>query len=156
MTDDVTFEFRSAWCRLTMGSGPQRQTFHATGLNDAFGDLAQAVANLARPRPVVELQSVLWGDEPGGVFLDFASPVADHLALVVHAVAIRTWITAPDWTPERGEVLLRQVAPRHELASAFLRGFETVSAATKPGGIIPGWPHPFPDTAVTELRRALG
>ncbi|RFU42257.1 hypothetical protein DZF91_07525 [Actinomadura logoneensis] len=90
------------------------------------------------------------------VFPDFVSAVSDHLALVVHTVAISTWITAPDWAPVRGEAVLGHVALRRELIGAFLRGFEAVGAASGRGGAIAGWPYPFPDAAVTELRDALG
>ena len=152
----VEFRFSAAWCELALSLGADRRAFRATGLNDAFGQLAGAVAALARPGAEKCLQAVLWGDEPGGVFLDFASAVSDHLTLVVHTVAIRTWITAPDWTPVRGEAVLQHVASRRELAGAFLRGFEAVGAASGPGGAIASWPHPFPAAAVTGLRDALG
>ncbi|MEU7148700.1 hypothetical protein AB0B15_11770 [Streptomyces sp. NPDC045456] len=156
MTDAVEFRFRSAWCELTLDLDTRRHTFRATGLNDVFGHLAVAVAALARPGSETRLQAVLWGDEPGGVFLDFASSVADHLALVVHPLANRTWITSPEWTPVRGKEVLQHVAPRRVFLSAFLRGFEAAGTASGPSGAIAGWPHPFPAAAVAELRGALG
>ncbi|MCQ4084364.1 hypothetical protein NGB36_28230 [Streptomyces sp. RB6PN25] len=158
MSDAVVFQFSAGWCELALGSGAQRRAFRATGIDDAFRHLAQAVAALAHPEPETCLQAVLWGDEPGGVFLDFATVAPDHLALVVHALAIPNWITgtAAQWMPIRGEVLLKQLAPRQELVTAFLHGFTAAGATAGPDGSIAGWPHPYPAAAVTEIRDALG
>jgi hypothetical protein len=130
----------------------------ATALTDTFGQLAQAVAALATTESDTLLQAVLWGDEPGGVFLDFATVVPDHLALVVHELAIRDWIVgvaAPDWMPVRGKALFTALAPRRALAADFLEAFITVESSLTADGAIPGWPHPFPAQAVGALRDAL-
>ncbi|GHJ37034.1 hypothetical protein [Streptomyces sp. TS71-3] len=155
-SEDVDFHFSGAWCDLILRLGAHRHAFRTPGVNDPFAELAEAVATLARPASGPSLRAVLWGDEPGGVFLDFGWAPADHLALVVHAVAIRSWITAPNWMPMRGEAVAGYVAPRRTFAGAFLRGFEAVGAAAGPDGSIAGWPHPFPAGAVGRLRAALG
>ena len=154
----VDFRFTAGWSALTLTIGPISRTFQATAINDAFGALAEAVAELAAVEHETRLQAVLWGDEPGGVFLDFATVAPDHLALVVHSMADPHWlvgIDAPDWMPIRGSVLFTHLAPRKDLVAAFSDGFTEVRELSAADGCVEGWGHPYPTTPVSRIRSVL-
>lgn len=151
---DVSFVFRAGWCRLTLRVGDEAAVYRATAIeDDFFCDLVAAVAHIASGAIAA---SVLWGDEPGGVFLDFARSGPDHASLVVHELGLPEWLTPadPPWAPIRGSVLVSARVPVATFLAAFTKAFAAVRDSA-PEGRIPGWCGDFPSAAFTSLRQAL-
>jgi hypothetical protein len=150
----VAFEFRYGWCRWHLEVDRYSGVHRATSLVDAFGDLAGAVAATASGALVA---SALWGDEPGGVFVDLARSGPRHLGLVLHEVGRPDWLTPETsrWTPVRGPVVVDAVIPVDVAFRAFHAAFESTRQAVSAEGRISGWGHPFPTGAVDGIGQAL-
>ncbi|HEY1570208.1 MAG TPA: hypothetical protein VGG05_02615 [Pseudonocardiaceae bacterium] len=131
-------------------------TVHAaTSVVDAVGSFARAVAGVASGELVA---SCLWGDEPGGVFIDLAMPRPGHVLLVMHELAMPGWLTPEDepaWLPVRGRPVLSTRVPAltflHEVVSAL--GALEPLAGNETG--IRGWGHPFPVESATRIREGM-
>ncbi|WP_459215508.1 hypothetical protein [Pseudonocardia sichuanensis] len=98
----MALEFRYGWCTLRLASGPHEVSIKATTMHDAFADLLDAVNGMAGGRVC---QSVLWGGEGRGVFLDLTLAHRVEVGLVVHEMADPNWLRpGVHWVPERGAV----------------------------------------------------
>jgi hypothetical protein len=151
---DLSFTFRAGWCRLALRLGGEVAVYRATSIeDDFFADLVAAVAHIASGAAVA---SVLWGDEPGGVFLDFARSGPDHASIAVHELGLPDWLTPadPPWTPVRGNVLAAARIPVLAFLTAFIEAFAAVRDSA-PDGRIPGWGGAFPAAAFATLCREL-
>ncbi|MFE8949861.1 hypothetical protein [Streptomyces sp. NPDC007856] len=152
---EVSFTFRAGWCRLALRVGAEAAAYRATSIeDDFFTDLVEAVARIASGAIVA---SVLWGDEPGGVFLDIARSGPDHASIVVHQLGLPDWLTPadPPWAPVRGDALVMARLPMVTFLTAFAEAFSAVQQSA-PEGRIPGWGGEFPAAAFANLRRELG
>jgi hypothetical protein len=118
----VEFDFRFGWCRMRLDVAGISATYRATSIVDSFGALAYAVATVAAGAMTA---SALWGDEPGGVFLDLSTSGPHYVGLVVAGLDSPGWITpeSPPWTPVRGAVLTNAIIPREVALRAFHTGF---------------------------------
>ncbi|MER7842014.1 hypothetical protein ABTY98_40570 [Streptomyces sp. NPDC096040] len=156
MTDqfEVSFTFRAGWCHLKLRVGGEVAVYRATSIeDDFFSDLVVAVAHIASGAAVA---SVLWGDEPGGVFLDLARSGPDHTSIAVHELGLPDWLTPadPPWMPVRGNALVSARVPALTFLTASKDAFSAVREAA-PKGRIPGWGGDFPDVAFSSLCRTL-
>ena len=134
--------------------GPHSGVYAATSIVDSFGALADAVAALASGSIIA---SSLWGDEPGGVFIDLATSGPSHVALVLHQLGKPGWLTPqnPPWTPVRGDVLVEARLPAGAAFREFHTGFRQVQEQVSENGKINGWGHPFPTTALNVMEQVL-
>ncbi|MDT0465346.1 hypothetical protein [Streptomyces gibsoniae] len=151
---EVSFTFRAGWCRLTLRVGAEAAVYRATSIeDDFFSDLVEAVARIASGRIVA---SVLWGDEPGGVFLDIARSGPDHASIAVHQLGLPDWLTPadPPWAPVRGNALVMARIPVVKFLTAFAEAFSAVQESA-PEGRIPGWGGNFPAASFAALRREM-
>jgi hypothetical protein len=150
----VRFDFRYGWCRMELTVGPHSGVYAATSIADSFGALADAVAAVAAGSLVA---STLWGDEPGGVFVDLATSGPRHIGLVLHQLGEPGWLTPqnPPWTPVRGDVLLDARLPAGVAFREFHTGFRQVEDHVSENGKIEGWGHPFPTAALTVMEQVL-
>ncbi len=150
----VRFNFRYGWCRMELNVGPHSRIYAATSIVDSFGALAGAVAAVASGSLVA---SSLWGDEPGGVFVDLATSGPQHVALVLHRLGEPGWLTPqnPPWTPVRGDLLLKARLPARVAFREFHTGFQEVEDQVSENGKIKGWGHPFPTEALTVIEQVL-
>ncbi|MEV6949791.1 hypothetical protein AB0N07_49455 [Streptomyces sp. NPDC051172] len=156
MTDqfEASFTFRAGWCRLALRLGEETAVYRATSIeDDFFSDLVEAVAHIASG---AALASVLWGDEPGGVFLDFARSGPDHASIAVHQLGLPDWLTPadPPWMPVRGDALMAARIPALTFLATFTEAFAAVQESA-PEGRIPGWGGGFPAVAFATLCHEL-
>lgn len=151
---EASFTFRYGWCRLTLSVGGESAVHRATDIeDDFFADLVRAVAHIASGAAVA---TVLWGDEPGGVFLDFGRSGPDHASIAVHELRLPNWITPadPPWMPVRGNALTAARIPMLTFLTAFMEAFANVRDSA-PGGPIPGWCGGVPGAEFEALRREV-
>jgi hypothetical protein len=139
---------------MELSVGPHSEVYAATSIMDSFGALAGAVAAVASGSIVA---SSLWGDEPGGVFIDLATSGPRHVALVLHQLGKPGWLTPqnPPWTPVRGDVLLEARLPTDVAFREFLTAFRQVEEQVSESGKIKSWGHPFPTAALTVIEQVL-
>ncbi|MDH6130203.1 hypothetical protein [Kitasatospora sp. GP82] len=139
--------------QLTIGA--TREIFRATAIeDDSFGLLASSVAHVASGGM---LSSVLWGDEPGGFFIDLARSGPQHSALVIHEMASPGWLTPedPPWTPLRGKPLLAARILSLPFLQAFVDGFSAIIPLVDESGKIKGWGHSFPFRQVEIVQHRI-
>lgn len=150
----VQFNFRYGWCRLELTVGPHSGVYAATSVVDSFGALANAVATVASGSLVA---STLWGDEPGGVFIDLATSGPRHVGLVLHQLGKPGWLTPqnPAWTPVRGDVLVDARLPASVAFREFHSGFQQAQRLLSENGKIEGWGHQFPTAALNVIEQVL-
>jgi hypothetical protein len=159
-TDAFRLEFtvRAGWCRMYITVDDGVTVYSATSIVDAVGSFAHAVADIATGEIVA---SCLWGDEPGGVFVDLARPLPSHVLLVIHELAMPGWLTPEDqpmWLPVRGRPLLAvRVATKHFLAEVVsaLGSLEQLIGDGPDAGI-KGWGHRHPAESAVRIRDGLG
>jgi hypothetical protein len=146
----VEFDFRFGWCRMRLDVAGISATYRATSIVDSFGALAYAVATVATGAMTA---SALWGDEPGGVFLDLSTSGPHYVGLVVAGLDSPGWITpeSPPWTPVRGAVLTNAIIPREVALRAFHTGFTSALDRVSEHGRIEGWGHRFPTAALAAI-----
>src|SRR5207244_3462547 len=86
---DMEFTFRHGWCTLRLISDQQDISIKATTMRDAFTDLLIAVNRLAVGSVC---QSVVWGGEGRGAFIDMTLAHDFELGLVIHEMADPNWL----------------------------------------------------------------
>ncbi|MFF4214518.1 hypothetical protein ACFYZE_35325 [Streptomyces sp. NPDC001796] len=150
----MSFTFRAGWCRLKLSVGGEVAVYRATGIEDNFfADLVRAVAHIASGGAVA---TVLWGDEPGGVFLDFGRSGPDHAAIAVHELGLPEWLTPadPPWIPVRGNAVVAARIPVVTFLTAFMDAFADVRESA-PEGPIPGWCGGVPKPEFEAIRHEI-
>lgn len=145
-TLELAVSFKYGWCRLDLRTERASWWQRATCISDAFTHLVGAMADLASGTACV---SVLWGQEPGGVFLDVCETTEGELAVVLARLRHDGWLAPDDWWPERGETVFTARVARTQLLSSAEAAFRPSTGA--PGSAIAGWPHPFPIDAYDRL-----
>ncbi len=150
----VEFDFRFGWCRMRLEVAGGSAVYRATSIVDSFGALADAVSAVASGAVIA---SALWGDEPGGVFIDLSTSGPNYVGLVVAEMAWPDWITpqSPPWTPLRGTVLVNTIIPRGVALRGFQVGFRSARERVSDRGRIEGWGYPFPTAALAAIDAAL-
>lgn len=139
---------------MELDVGAHSGVYAATSVMDSFGALAHAVADVAAGSVVA---TSLWGDEPGGVFVDLATSGPRHVAVVLHQLGEPGWLTPqnPPWTPVRGDVLVQARIPVEVAFREFHTGFRQAEDHVSENGKIKGWGHPFPTMALTAIEEVL-
>lgn len=147
------YQFTAGWCDLTVRSGQLHVRLRATNLADFFGDLVRAVVQLADGRRAA---TCMWGDEPGGSFVDLARGAPDSLCgLVVHSFADYDWINNErrQWIPARGRNTFATLQPFDIAMREFIFLFRRVEVLnTDRTGFIPEWGWRFPQEDLAHLE----
>jgi hypothetical protein len=100
---ELGLEFRYGWCTLRLRSGEQEVRLRATTLRDAFTDLLTAVDHLTAGSVC---QSVIWGGEGQGAFIDMPLAHESEAGLVIHEMVDSNWLRpGVGRLPERGHRL---------------------------------------------------
>ncbi|HWC80515.1 MAG TPA: hypothetical protein VG756_11180 [Pseudonocardiaceae bacterium] len=128
--------------------------YRATSIVDAFGALADAVAAIATG---ARSASVLWGDEPSAMLIEFAAADPDQIGLVITRLAMPDWLLPQSrpWQPLRGAERLHTLLPRAVALRGFRDGLRGVTAQLSDRGTIPGWNHSFPAVALAAIEAAV-
>ncbi|WP_310729496.1 hypothetical protein [Streptomyces sp. N2A] len=151
---EASFSFRAGWCRLTLSVDGESAVYRATGIeHDFFSDLVTAIAQISSGATIA---TTLWGDEPGGVFFDFAKAGPEHTAFSVQEMQLPEWITPsdPPWAPLRGKSLMASRVPTLTLMTAWADAFAAVQK-TLTGDEVTGWGRKFPTGTYSALRAEL-
>lgn len=146
----VHFRFKHGSCELTIGSGNSIFTALTTSIVDGFTDFVDSVADLAEGR---QSTAVIWGAEPGGLFIDTSKTFEKVLSIVIASMSNDGWLSPSDWSPERGPTLWKAMVDRQDFTIATYRAISNL--ITTSTTLINGWPWGFPYRAYTRLEVAL-
>lgn len=124
----------------------------ATTLRDAFTDLLVAVNRLAVDSVC---QSVIWGGEGRGVFIDMTLAHDFEVGLVIHEMTDPNWLRpGVQWVPERGERLFAVNCDVAQLLRALTAEVGRVrDEYVDSEGHIEQWGWDFPGAQYDELIR---
>jgi hypothetical protein len=148
---EPVLEFSFGWCALELTAGDKRIRVRASTLSNAFNDLLDAVVCLLRGS---RSQSVIWGGEGSGWFIDASLDHAGGLGLVVHEMADDRWLRPGDaWRPIRGPVVFDAYGDFAQFAVSIAHQVRAVRARyTDPTGYMPHWGWSFPQSKFDLLQ----
>lgn len=155
---DPVLDFSHGWCGLRLRSGDLDFYMRASSLSNAFGDLVDAVTNILGGS---RSQSVIWGGEGRGWFIDISLDHAGGLGLAVHEMADDRWLRpAAEWRPVRGALAFDAYGDVGHFVVAFTHQVRTARVRhTDSTGYMPHWGWWFPQAKfdlLQDLAEPLG
>ncbi len=146
----IRLHFQAGWCDLTFQSGTSSYVGRTTFIIDGFTDFVDSVADLAEGR---RSTAVVWGKEPGGVFIDTSRTFANVLCIVVAELRNDDWLAPSNWLPERGSTLWTATVSRDDFLLATYRALMNLTVISSTA--VEGWQWPFPAIAFHRLQAAV-